>query len=90
MKWKIYAKRVIALFESDEPGKEMSVDTIARGLDIPRPEAQNALFRLWKDKQLEREKKGRGYRYWLPVGNESVLDRTDENFEKKFGGESQD
>jgi hypothetical protein len=88
MKWKVYAARVIALFEGDEPGKELSVDAVARGLDISRPDAQNALYRLWKDRQLDREKKGHGYRYWLPTQNQEILKQTDEAFESNLPGES--
>jgi len=88
MNWKVYAARVIALFEGEEPGKELSVDAVARGLDIPRPEAQNALFRLWKDGQLLRIKKGHGYRYWIPVQNQEILKQTDVAFESNMPGES--
>ena len=66
MKWKMYAGRVMSLFEGGEPGIELSVVQIAKDLDLPRPEVQNCLFHLVKDDgRLKREKRGRSYRYML-------------------------
>jgi len=83
MKWVVYAPRVMALIESDEPGKEFSVTEVMKALEINRPEAQNALKQLYENKQLERSKRGKGYRYWLPYDGAKPTD-------KLFGGESQD
>lgn len=90
MKWLLFAPKVMALFESAEPGQEYGVDTVSKQLDISRPDAQNTLYRLWKEQKLEREKKGRGYRYWLPATRAQLLE-TEQDYERKtFGGESQD
>ena len=80
MKWVVYAPRVMALIESDEPYKEFSVTEVMKALEIGRPEAQNALKNLYENGQLYRARKGKGFRYWLPVEGAP---------KPSFGGESQ-
>ena len=73
MKWQLYAPRIMGMIEGGEPGKEYSVDAVAREFEIPRPQAQNALYQLWKAGTLQREKKGRGYRYWKMIEREDLV-----------------
>jgi hypothetical protein len=88
MKWKVYAPRVMGLIEGGEPGNGYTVGRVAQELDISRPDAQNTLYRLHLDGKLEREKKGRGFRYWMPLTKERVFAEVDEMLEQKHGGES--
>jgi bifunctional DNA primase/polymerase-like protein/primase-like protein/AAA domain-containing protein len=91
MKWKMFAERVMGMFEGGEPGRELSVEAISRDLELSRQIVQNTLYNLFKARKLEREKKGKGYRYWLPIEQQDVLGQTDVDFERKtYGGESQD
>jgi len=76
----LHAPRVMALIESDEPYKEFSVTEVMKALEIGRPEAQNALKNLYENGQLYRARKGKGFRYWLPVEGAP---------KPSFGGESQ-
>lgn len=66
MKWRLYADRVRGLFESEDPGAELSVQTVADALEINRPEAQNTLFQMAREGMLVRNRRGRSYRYSLP------------------------
>jgi hypothetical protein len=65
MKWRVYAPRVMALFEQAEPGQKLSVSSVVEDLQISRPEAQNTLFRLWQGGHLLREKNKRSMLYWV-------------------------
>lgn len=65
MKWTLYVPKIMNLFKSHEMGTEFSVQAIAQELELARPHAQNALFRMWKEKMISREKKGRSFRYFL-------------------------
>jgi hypothetical protein len=66
MKWKMYAGRVMALFEGQESDTELSVVQISKDLDLPRPEVQNCLYHLTTDDgRLERRKIGRSFKYRL-------------------------
>jgi len=76
MKWKLYAPRIMDLLEGGEPGKEWSADAIARQFEIDRSSAQNALYNLWKEGKIQREKKGKGYRYFLAVEQQRDISET--------------
>jgi hypothetical protein len=91
MKWRVFAPKVMGLIEAAEPGTEWSVAGISQQAEISRPDAQNALYRLWKEGMLEREKRGKSYRYWLPLTKADLISQTDIEFEKRqYGGQSQD
>ena len=82
MKWRIYAPRVMGLFEQAEPGKTLIVQAVAAELDIPRPEAQNTLYRLFLEGALKREQRKRSMHYWL--------EKQEGLFERSERGESED
>jgi hypothetical protein len=82
MKWKVYAPRVMGLFEQAEPGTTMTVQTVAAQLEIARPEAQNTLFRLWESGELKREKRKRSMHYWL--GRQENLFNSNGNVDETF------
>jgi len=65
MKWKLYAPRVKGLLESGEPGTEYTVDRVMRDLEIGRSEVQNTLYQLYKAGEIQREKRGKSYRYFV-------------------------
>lgn len=91
MKWRIFAPKVMGLIEAAEPGTEWSVAAISQQAEISRPDAQNALYRLWKEGLLEREKRVKSYRYWLPLTKQDLISQTDVAFEdRNYGGQSQD
>jgi hypothetical protein len=48
MKWRMYADRILGIFEGNEPGKEYTVAALARELEINRPEVQNAVYQMCK------------------------------------------
>lgn len=91
MKWKVYAPQIMAMIESGEPGSDYAVAAIAQELDISRPNVQNTLYQLFKAGELEREKRGKSYRYWLPINKQNLSDQSDAAFEdRNYGGNSQD
>lgn len=93
MKWKLYAPRILDLMEGGEPGREWSVDAIAKQFEIDRTSAQNSLYNLWKDGKIERQKKGKGYRYWLnadPRQTEDEIQGTISTANTDYGGGSHD
>jgi len=90
MKWRVFAPRVMSLFEGAEPGKEYTVEAVSRELEISRPDAQNSLYRLHLAGHIQRYQKGRGYRYFVLMDRQQLMAATDQNFEKRFGGESHD
>jgi hypothetical protein len=65
MKWKLYADRVLGLFDSEEPGAELTVTFVAEALEIDRSRAQNALYQMSQQGLLVRRKGGRGFKYRL-------------------------
>lgn len=67
MKWEMYAEKVMGLFEGGDPTEGFTVQAVASKLEIDRARAQNSLFQLQKAGKLTREKKGRGYRYYLAI-----------------------
>jgi len=77
MKWRVYAPRVLALFEGLEPGMTRTVQGVATELDIPRPEAQNTLYRLFLEGELKREWRKRSLHYWLDKQEEIFTPRED-------------
>lgn len=67
MKWVVYRPKILELFDNLEPGQDVTVSSVVQQLEIPRPEAQNALYRmtLGENAPLQRYKSGRSYRYAL-------------------------
>jgi Bifunctional DNA primase/polymerase, N-terminal/AAA domain/Primase C terminal 1 (PriCT-1) len=63
MKWRLYSDRVMGLFDSEEPGAELTVTFVAEALEIDRSRAQNALYQMSQQGILVRRKAGRGYKY---------------------------
>lgn len=63
MKWEIYAKRVLDLFE--DFGRGLSVQSVAEKLGIDRARAQITLKELADRGKLSREKMGHRYLYFL-------------------------
>lgn len=62
MKWKIYARRVIELFEDN---RGLTANEVSTKLELDRPRAQNTLKQLEHEGTLIREKHGRRYVYYL-------------------------
>lgn len=66
MKWRMYAERIIGLFEGGEEKRRMSVAQVMQALEISRVETQNALYQMSRpDGPLDRERAGKGYQYFL-------------------------
>jgi hypothetical protein len=64
MKWVLYRDRILDLYESDDPGKGLTVGGVAQVLQIDRARAQDALYHMAADGVLERQKIGRQWRYY--------------------------